>query len=394
MGICNSETQDILSGLVQPKDCDKLELDKTIVICSTRKECADINDKCIHRLQGHESVYEALDTDHNGHPLRQADNERMKRHRERLPDLLTLKVGARVVLRRNIDINAGWVNGTLAVVTAMHANCIVIAQLTNPSKRYPIPRWRQKIDIQGASYSILRQQFPLELAYAVTVHRVQGCTVQKAVVCLGKTFFESGQAYVALSRVKTLQDLTLWEFCPTAIALHSFYKQLLQWCDYVDVIRPTPATEIIDYPERLDNSSDLPLPVHSISDVHTVSSIGVAHSTLPDTPQPKRGRGRPRKRPVNDPSPTNVAKRPKYSTTPNVVTDSDVPAVKRGRGRPRKRPVNDPSPTNVAKRPKYSTTPNVVIDKKPAPPQPFQFRVQLAFLLSLNLVPSLHVSVL
>ena len=97
MGICNSETQDILSGLVQPKDCDKLELDKTIVICSTRKECADINDKCIHRLQGHESVYEALDTDHNGHPLRQADNERMKRHRERLPDLLTLKVGARVV---------------------------------------------------------------------------------------------------------------------------------------------------------------------------------------------------------------------------------------------------------------------------------------------------------
>ena len=269
MGVCNSETQDILSGLVQPKDCDKLELDKTIVICSTRKECADINDKCIHRLQGHESVYKALHTDHNGHPLRQADNERMKRHRERLPDLLTLKVGARVVLRRNIDINAGWVNGTLAVVTAMHANCIVIAQVTNPSKRYPIPRWRQKIDIQSASYSILRQQFPLELAYAVTVHRgYQGCTVQKAVVCLGKTFFESGQAYVALSRVKTLQDLTLWEFCPTAIALHSFYKPLLQWCDYVDVIRPTPATEIIDYPERLDNSSDLPLPVHCISDVH------------------------------------------------------------------------------------------------------------------------------
>ena len=126
----------------------------------------------------------------------------------------------------------------------------------------------------------------------------------------------------------------------------------------------------------------------------TVSSIGIAHSTLTDTPPVKRGRGRPRKRPVNDPSPTNVAKRPKYNITPNVVTDSDVPPVKRGHGRPRKRPVNDPSPTNVAKRPKYSTTPNVVIDKKPAPPQPFQFRVQLAFLLSLNLVPSLHVSVL
>ena len=115
-------------------------------------------------------------------------------------------------------------NGTLAVVTSLHPSCIVIAKLANPAHRYPVPRFRQRIEIRGASYSILRQQFPLQLAYGVTVHHVQGCTVQKAIACLGGTFFASGQAYVALSRVRTLNDLVLWGFHPSAIYLEPFYQ--------------------------------------------------------------------------------------------------------------------------------------------------------------------------
>lgn len=79
----------------------------------------------------------------------------------------------------------------------------------------------------------------------MTVHRVQGCTVQKAVVCLGEKFFASGQAYVALSRVKSLNDLVLWEFHPSAV-----YLEPLQWCDNSDVIHPTPPTGIVEHPER------------------------------------------------------------------------------------------------------------------------------------------------
>ena len=59
-------------------------------------------------------MYEALDTDHHGHPLREAHRDTVLKYRERLPDKLVLKVGAHVVLRRNINIG-GWVNGTLAV---------------------------------------------------------------------------------------------------------------------------------------------------------------------------------------------------------------------------------------------------------------------------------------
>jgi hypothetical protein len=107
----------------------------------------------------------------------------------------------------------------------------------------------------------MRQQFPVQFAYGVTVHRVQGCTVQKAIVCLNNKFFESGQAYVALSRVRKLEDLTLWDLCPSAISLLSFYKKLLAWCDYVDSIRPTSPTEVVEYPERCDDTSNAPLPV-------------------------------------------------------------------------------------------------------------------------------------
>ena len=110
------------------------------------------------------------------------------KYRERLPDKLVAKVGA-CVLRRNINIDGCWVNGTQAIVASLHCRCIVMAKLANTAYKYPVLRFRQQIDIRGALYySILHQQFPLQLAYGVTLHHVQGCTVQKAVVYLGEKF--------------------------------------------------------------------------------------------------------------------------------------------------------------------------------------------------------------
>ena len=45
------------------------------MICSTRNECDEVNNLRINRIDGNESVYEALDTDHHGHPLREADKQ-------------------------------------------------------------------------------------------------------------------------------------------------------------------------------------------------------------------------------------------------------------------------------------------------------------------------------
>ena len=155
----------------------------------------------------------------------------------------------------------------------MHSNCIVVQKLTNSTHRYPVPSFKQKIEIQGASYSITRQQFPLQLAYGVTVHRIQGCTIQKAIVCLNNKFLESGQAYVALSRVRKLEDLVLWDFCTTAINLLQFYKQLRAWCDYVDEINPNPIKDVVAYPERSDDISSEPLPDSTTTGEDSTQSI-------------------------------------------------------------------------------------------------------------------------
>lgn len=346
IGVCDEEVTKVLESRLQPRNVSDIELDKTVVICSTREECEEINSACIELVEGNEVVYEALDTDHHGHPLREADLERLKRCREKLPDKLSLKPGARVVLRRNLNIEGGWVNGTLAVVTHLHHNCIIIQKLTNPSHRHPIPRFRQRIEVYGASYTIMRQQFPLQLAYAVTVHRVQGCTVQKAIVCLSDKFFESGQAYVALSRVRKLENLILWDFDPSAIKMFPFYKQLLEWCDYVDKIRPTPPLTVVEYPIKVkDDPVDI---TKSDSKSIQPKPISFSDNVDIDNPKCKAKRGRPRK------PPTEVKEgRGHPCKQPKPKVKSSEP--KRGRGRPHKQKDETNSDAPHPKKPKLNT---------------------------------------
>ena len=110
-------------------------------------------------------------------------------------------MGARVVVRRNINVDHGWVNGTIAQIVSLNTNCIVLCQIDNPKERLALPRFKQIIQVGGSSYYIVRRHFPVIPGYAVTVHRVQGMTVKKAIVLLNENFFASGQAYVALNRV-------------------------------------------------------------------------------------------------------------------------------------------------------------------------------------------------
>lgn len=127
---------------------------------------------------------------------------------------LRLKPGARVILTRN-DPDGRWVNGTIGTVAELTPKSIKVAvrgmvydvtQATWERYRYELDARADKISkaVVGSF-----KQFPVRLAWALTVHKAQGLTFDAVHIDFGRGMFAHGQAYVALSRCRTLDGLTL-----------------------------------------------------------------------------------------------------------------------------------------------------------------------------------------
>ena len=90
----------------------------------------------------------------------------------------------------------------------------------------PISKHEVKFPAQGRrGTEVTRLQFPLTLAWATTIHKVQGLTLDTIVVDMKGGCLSPGQAYVAFSRVKTLQGLHICNFNPTAIKCSDKVKE-------------------------------------------------------------------------------------------------------------------------------------------------------------------------
>lgn len=128
-----------------------------------------------------------------------------------VPEELVLKIGARVMFRRNGD---NYSNGELGTVLKIK-NGVQVRKDADGSvvdvERFKWTTYRYKV-VHGALVSEedgYFNQIPLSLGWAITIHKSQGLTLDKATVDLGKRAFSTGQTYVALSRVRTLEGLTL-----------------------------------------------------------------------------------------------------------------------------------------------------------------------------------------
>ena len=120
---------------------------------------------------------------------------------------LELAVGARVMLRRNIDIKAGLVNGAIGTVCSVSSSCVTV-QFDHIAEPYDVQQVKSKFMLMKSFY-VYRKQFPLILAYAVTIHKCQGLSLDSAIIDLSDQVFAAGMAYVALSRVRSLSGLHL-----------------------------------------------------------------------------------------------------------------------------------------------------------------------------------------
>lgn len=141
---------------------------------------------------------------------------------------LELMLNAQVMLIANTDPESGLVNGSRGVVVGFCPSTeLPIVEFLNGVKK---PVGTHTWPIEDYEF-ISRAQVPLKLAYAVTIHKSQGATLDSALVDIGSGVFEYGQAYVALSRVRNLDALYVYDFDPTAFKAHpkvkTFYKNLL-----------------------------------------------------------------------------------------------------------------------------------------------------------------------
>lgn len=149
------------------------------------------------------------------------------------PEILELKVGAQVMLLSNMNIEEGLVNGSRGVVVGFESTP------TSGMRKMPVVQFaRTRIAVERFTWEyevvdtglVMYRQVPLQLAWAVTIHKAQGLSLDCVELALDRSVFEYGQAYVALSRVRSLNGLRLTSFTPAVLLAHpvvkSFYASL------------------------------------------------------------------------------------------------------------------------------------------------------------------------
>eukprot|EP00475_Leptophrys_vorax_P004542 TRINITY_DN12725_c0_g1_i1.p1 TRINITY_DN12725_c0_g1~~TRINITY_DN12725_c0_g1_i1.p1 ORF type:complete len:213 (-),score=29.14 TRINITY_DN12725_c0_g1_i1:207-806(-) len=185
-------------------------------------------------------TYNAKDDGKNEHGRRQLEFTRAEK-------CLTLCRGAQVMLLKNLDCSLGLVNGARGVVVGFcdptHPSAAQFKHLApkiNSSGMWPVVRFacdQSERVIGPESWAVeeygveiaKRWQVPLTLAWALSVHKCQGMTLDRVETDLQRAF-DYGMVYVALSRVRSLDGLCLLGFDPRKVKVHQkvidFYKGL------------------------------------------------------------------------------------------------------------------------------------------------------------------------
>lgn len=128
---------------------------------------------------------------------------------------LTLKVGAQVMLLNN-DSGGRWINGSMGQIVKLNPETVVVELESGRTEEVAPFEWemyRYSYDEETKSIETKTigtyKQIPIRLAWAITIHKSQGKTFDHVVIDLGRGTFASGQAYVALSRCRTLEGIVL-----------------------------------------------------------------------------------------------------------------------------------------------------------------------------------------
>lgn len=203
----------------------------------TRAQVLECNTDRINRLGEPVAVVEAT---HSGQGAKKADSNVAGG----LERFLSISVGAKIMLRWNMWVDTGLVNGSIGTVKA-------IAYLSSPGPPalpdfvvcvFPgytgpafMAQWPGSVPIcpvkrswAVAGSTLSRMQLPLALAWAMTIHKSQGLTLDSATVHIGDKEGQAGITFVAVSRVRSLQHLRLHPFSMNRLDAISKTRRLKQ----------------------------------------------------------------------------------------------------------------------------------------------------------------------
>ena len=200
-GDVEEEDLTLLNSRVHPIRT-RSEGESYVILTPTNAAAGRINANYLNALPGQPRTYQAATTGEFNLSAQPTDTA------------LMLKPGAKVMLLRN-DPDRRWVNGTIARISRLEEDRVwievdgdehEIEQASWESRRYAFDKAAEKI-VETVAGTF--RQFPVRLAWALTIHKSQGLTLDKVYIDLGRGTFAHGQAYVALSRCRTLEGLAL-----------------------------------------------------------------------------------------------------------------------------------------------------------------------------------------
>ena len=239
-------------------DWSSLEIRPTMLF-TRRAEVDSINMSHLNKLTTERKTYTAttlfLPTAHTEgltptDPLVQKGVAKLDNDAPYSPEL-TVAIGAQVMLLVN-KTDLGLVNGSRGVVVgygmaeaAASSNAAASSSASTalpPSLLVPIVQFRNGLRFPVEHHTwevpdlpgVCRRQIPIKLAYAITIHKAQGATLDCALIDVGGKTFECGQAYVALSRVKDLESLYIHDLEATAFRAHPKVKEFYTSIDKPD----------------------------------------------------------------------------------------------------------------------------------------------------------------
>ncbi|XP_078528022.1 ATP-dependent DNA helicase PIF1-like [Lissotriton helveticus] len=244
LGRCTEEVTDQLTRTVT----HRIERDGILAtrLCTHKDDVEVTNESRLAQLPGEMRSFEALDSD----PML------VKTINAQCPvgRLIQLKEGAQVMLAKNLDVGRGLVNGARGVVVGFQAESKGLPKvrfLCGVTEVIKMERWVFKA--HGGIF-LTRQQLPLKLAWAISIHKSQGMSLDCVEISLARVF-ESGQAYVALSRARSLEGLRVMDFDPKAVRAN---PHVLQFYSRLRKERALTQTSIQQYMEGGDKENNRP----------------------------------------------------------------------------------------------------------------------------------------